>query len=78
MKRALHFTLWPVVFFLLIGCAQQERQRASVKYPRKQVESAERKSGPAMLFYQAAEEDADVNNVIVVPPSEKKQEPARQ
>ena len=43
-----------------------------VKYPRKPADNPERKSGAAMLFYEAAEEDADPGKVIVTPPEEKK------
>ena len=77
MKRLLHVTLLPIVMFTLIGCARQQ-QGTPMKYPRKQVENPERKSGPAMFFYEAAEEDADVNNVIVTPPAGKKPRPASQ
>lgn len=68
------FYIFVVTFtaILFSGCAANTPQPKVEKYPRKPAVSDERKSGPAMLFYEAAEEDADPNNVIVIPPEEKK------
>jgi hypothetical protein len=54
--------------FLLTSCSTQTQQQKTLKYPRKPVDNPERKSGPAMLFYESAEEDADPNSIIVIPP----------
>ncbi len=58
------------VLLLLGGCAAPDKENGVMKYPRKPADNPERKSGPAMLFYEAAEEDADPNDVIVIPPGE--------
>jgi uncharacterized lipoprotein YajG len=55
---------------LLSGC-MSNRQVQTVKYPGKVNTGSERKSGPAMIFYEAAEQAADPNNVEVVPPAKK-------
>lgn len=56
------------------GCAVPEQQEQAMKYPRKPADNPERKSGLPMLFYEAAEEDADINDVVVTPPSKKKED----
>lgn len=57
-----------LIIIWLPGCAGNTAQPEVEKYPRKPDVSDERKSGPAMLFYEAAEIDADPNDVIVIPP----------
>ncbi len=62
-------------FLLLVSCASApspDSPQEATKYPRKPADDPERKSGPAMLFYEAAEEDADPARVIVIPPDNKK------
>lgn len=59
-----------LILCLAGGCSVH--QEKTEKYPRKPADDPERKSGPAMFFYEAAEEDADLNNVIVTPPSPSK------
>lgn len=55
------------------GCAGSGGE--DVKYPRKPVDTEGRKAGPAMLLYEQAEEDSDVNNsVVVIPPQAKEAE----
>ena len=57
------------------GCAEPAPEQTTMKYPKMPADDSERKSGPAMLFYEAAEEAADPStNVIVTPPPEKKDE----
>lgn len=59
------------------GCAQQQ-QKVPI-YERKTVDDSERRSGPAMLLYEQAEIDQDINeNVIVTPPDEKKTDDSQQ
>lgn len=59
------------------GCAGQ-RQTVPI-YERRTVDDSERRSGPAMLLYEQAEIDQDINeNVIVIPPDEKKKTTAKQ
>lgn len=74
MRSFLRYTL-PVLtaLLLLCSCAAQNPDQTTMKYPRKPADNPERKSGPAMLFYEAAEEDADPNDVIVTPPEQKTQ-----
>ena len=56
--------------FFLTGCAEKP-QRVSI-YERKAADDSERRSGPAMLLYEQAELDQDINDsVIVIPPEEK-------
>lgn len=58
---------------LLLGsCATAPSPETAEKYPQKPDDNPERKSGPAMLFLEAAEEDADPDKVIVIPPEEVK------
>ncbi len=61
--------------FFLAGCAEKQ-QRVPI-YGRKAADDSERRSGPAMLLYEQAELDQDINeNIIVIPPGEKdKKEP---
>jgi hypothetical protein len=70
-----------VRIILLIGlalssssCASTPHRHTAEKYPHKPADNPERKSGQAMLFYEAAEEDADPNKVIVTPPAEENTE----
>ncbi len=54
----------------LMGCA--EKQQKVPIYGRKAADNSERRSGPAMLLYEQAELDQDINEtVIVIPPGEK-------
>lgn len=54
----------------LCGCTVAEKKSAN--YPRKPNDTSSRKAGAAMLLYEQAENDMDVNeNVIVIPPEEK-------
>lgn len=57
------------------GCTERP-QRVPI-YERKAADNSERRSGPAMLLYEQAELDQDINDsVIVIPPGEKdKQDP---
>lgn len=57
------------------GCAEKQ-QRLPI-YERRAADDSERRSGPAMLLYEQAELDQDINeNIIVIPPGEKdKKEP---
>lgn len=57
---------------LVAGCSRPVQQQIIV-YPKVQADTSERKAGEAMLFYERAEEDADVHNVVVIPPEEKKE-----
>jgi len=66
--------LLPLIVVWIAGCADHTTDSAGEKYPRKTVVSDERKSGPAMLFYEAAEKDADPANVIVIPPEDSTRE----
>lgn len=59
---------------LLASCSTAPPQGNADKYPRKPADNQERKSGAAMLFYEAAEEDADPDKVIVIPPENEKTE----
>lgn len=73
MKSLSKILLLTVVTLMLLGgCARQHSGEENLKYPRKPADNPERKAGPAMMLYEAAEDDADPNNVIVIPPSEKK------
>ncbi len=59
-----------LVCSFLGGCATAKKE--SVVYPRKPDNTSGRKAGSAMLLYEQAEKDSDVNeNVIVTPPKEK-------
>ncbi len=56
---------------LLVGCASKEQP--SSRYKKISNADSERKSGRAMLYYEQAEKDLDINeSVIVIPPDEKK------
>ena len=64
------------LLLLTVGCAaQQPKSPTSTQYPRKPADNPERKSGPAMLFLEAAEKDADPENVIVIPPDQVEKKP---
>ena len=67
MKR---FVLFFSFCFLLCSCASSPPAKKSTYYPKKS-DSTERKAGPAMIFYEQAEEDLDPYNVIVIPPDKK-------
>ena len=58
--------------FFLVACTEKQ-QRVSI-YERKAADDSERRSGPAMLLYEQAEIDLDVNNNVIVTPPEKKDE----
>lgn len=58
------FTL--CIALLVFGSCAHKEQSLSDKYPRKPNETSERKSGRAMLFYEQAEKDMDVNNSVIV------------
>jgi len=62
------------LMLLFCSCASAPPPGTAEKYPRKPADNPERKSGPAMLFYEAAEEDADPDKIIVIPPDNKKTE----
>jgi len=54
----------------LMGCTEKQ-QRVPI-YERKATDNSERRAGPAMLLYEQAEIDQDINDsVIVIPPDEK-------
>lgn len=56
---------------VLLGSCSAADEKA-LKYPRKPDDTTGRKAGAAMLLYEQAEKDMDVNeNVIVIPPVEK-------
>lgn len=73
-----------VIIYLLCSCASTPPPSTADttppstadKFPRKPDDDSERKSGPAMLFLEAAEADADPNNVIVIPPEKTMPEPS--
>ena len=68
--------LYPLVIltaFVLGGCAPAGPQQQPMKYPHKPSDDSSRISGPVMLLYEAAENEADPNNVIVIPPDEEPQ-----
>ncbi len=72
MRKYLNTALLLSVVLLLLGaCSAPVQQEKALKYPRKPPDNPERKSGLPMLFYEAAEEDADLNQVIVTPPEKK-------
>lgn len=58
------------ICFLISSCASSPPAKKSTSYPKKS-DYTERKAGPAMLFYEQAEEDLDPYNVIVIPPDKK-------
>ncbi len=73
MKFFLKSSLLLVLTSLVLSsCTASAPQEKAIKYPRKPADNPERKSGLPMLFYEAAEKDADPNKVIVIPPDEKK------
>ena len=67
MKR---FVLFFSICFLLCSCATSPPAKKPPSYPKKS-DSTERKAGPAMIFYEQAEEDLDPYNVIVIPPDQR-------
>jgi len=67
---AIRMFLLLLIVVLTGGCTNKTTIPATEKYPKQNIVSEERKSGPAMLFYEAAEADADPNNVIVIPPND--------
>jgi hypothetical protein len=74
--------LFCAIFFLgsillFSSCANSPHVESAEKYPRKPADNPERKSGPAMFFLEAAEEDADPNKVIVTPPAEERTKTGR-
>jgi PBP1b-binding outer membrane lipoprotein LpoB len=70
MKRYIIF-LFLVLF--LWGCSSH--QEKATQYPRKPANTDGRKAGAAMLLYEQAEADADVNeNFTLTPPDKKKLE----
>lgn len=69
-------TMIKTTFFALVICvsfvACSTVEKTSVMYQRKPNETSGRKAGAAMLLYEQAEKDMDVNeNVIVRPPVKK-------
>ena len=73
MKPLLRLFLFAIAVVLLAGgCTPHNSDYQSTKYPRTPAVNQDRKTGPAMLLYEAAEKDADPNNIIVIPPSDKK------
>ncbi len=55
---------------LITGCGSAQHSSTMI-YPRKPAETDGRKAGAAMLLYEQAEKDLDVNDsVIVTPPKE--------
>lgn len=75
MKNVCYSALFSLIVLVsLTGCAHSPQKETAMKYPRKPADNPERKSGLPMLFYEEAEKDADVNDVVVIPPAEKKQD----
>ena len=72
--KLLSVTLYLGLLLLVSSCASPPPADIADKYPRKPADNPERKSGPAMFFLEAAEEDADPNKVIVIPPSDENTE----
>ena len=75
--KLVRVTLLLVCLLLISACATPPPADTTDKYPSKPADNPERKSGPAMFFLEAAEEDADPNKVIVIPPSEDKTETSK-
>lgn len=75
----MHYTMkqLSLIFLALIflaGCSGVQKT-PEPRYPKINSGDSERKSGRAMLFYEQAEKDLDINeSVIVIPPDEKKKE----
>ena len=60
-----------LAFLVIMGCGSSQ-QSSTMIYPRKPADTENRKAGTAMLLYEQAEKDLDVNdNVTVVPPEKK-------
>lgn len=69
MIKQCFLLLFVALFFW--GCTSHQQVSES-KYPRKPGNTDGRKAGAAMLLYEQAEADLDVNtNVIVTPPKKK-------
>lgn len=71
--------LFPIVILsaLVLGaCTAPAPQPQTMKYPHQPVDDSGRISGPVMLLYEAAENEADPHNVIVIPPDRKTEENA--
>lgn len=63
------------IFLMLVSCAASEPSLSS-RYPKKPGDTTERKAGRAMMFYEQAEKDLDVNQSVIVvepPPAENKE-----
>lgn len=71
MKAGITFLPLVILFVFMLSCTSSTSPKQTMKYPRKPADDSERRSGPAMLLYEAAEKEADPNNVIVVPPEKK-------
>lgn len=69
MTKKLLACLALCIFFT--GCTEKQ-QRVPI-YERKAADNSERRSGPAMLLYEQAELDQDINNSVIVIPPEKKE-----
>ncbi len=67
-----HCFLLVLVALFLWGCTSHQQEN-SVKYPRKPGKTDGRKAGAAMLLYEQAEADMDVNTSVVVTPPKKKE-----
>lgn len=68
LMRAL---MLPLCLLFLVGCTSADKDFLA-RYPKKPADNPERKAGRAMLFYEQAEKDMDINtSVIVVQPPEK-------
>jgi hypothetical protein len=58
---------------LLSGCVSEKN--VGQNYPTRPADTSGRKAGAAMLLYEQAEEDLDVNsNVTVIPPDKEKKQ----
>ena len=56
---------------MVMSCSSTERNSTMI-YPRKPADTANRKAGAAMLLYEQAEKDLDVNDSVIVTPPETK------
>ena len=64
------FVLFFSICFFLCSCATSPPAKKNTLYFKK-PDSTERKAGPAMMFFEQAEEDRDPYDVIVIPPDKK-------
>jgi hypothetical protein len=71
MKTTTTIIVSAALFLCLVGGCSVHLENVE-KYPRKPADDPERKSGPAMFFYEAAEKDADPNTIIITPPPSSK------